>query len=306
MPVELRKLLLNKTTAYVGLGLLGIGAGAWAYARREAYDYSIDFVTIDTTDGEALRRSVGNKKTLKILHISDLHLAGNENPKKLSFLQYMTEQDFDLIFLTGDIFEHDESVRLAPFLLCGKPRLGAYAVLGNHDYYRYSYINKTLGRMFKPLRHPRSNKRDVTPLVAALEDAGYRVMRNEVEHHRPDAVSILGMDYPSPSKQTTLELASEIPEDHLRLALFHMPRALGNFVDARVDVGFAGHTHGGQVRIPGFGPLITDSELARSEACGVVRRGETRFHISRGMGSDPKTNFRFFCPPVASVVDIVY
>lgn len=80
------------------------------------------------------------------------------------------------------------------------------------------------------------------------------------------------------------------------LALFHMPRYLRQFEIAGVDLAVGGHTHGGQIRVPGFGAIITDSELSRHEASGVIHRGRTTFHISRGLSADPRTNFRLFCP----------
>ncbi|MBZ0188115.1 MAG: metallophosphoesterase [Candidatus Obscuribacterales bacterium] len=303
------KKILTSKTFLASLSLLGLGACAYAYACKEAFDYSIDFVTIDTTklgDNKALKSAYPAFKSLKILHISDLHLSRRESMKKLSFLQYITSQDFDLVFLTGDIFEYDEATRYAPYLLSKRPRLGAYAVLGNHDYYDYSMTNKILGRIITSLRHPEKNRRNVEPLVAALERNGYCLMRNQVENIIDEKLSILGIDFPGVKKSEMLTLADKVPAGFLKLALFHMPRDLDYYEAAGIDVGFAGHTHGGQVRIPGIGPLITDSELGRSEACGLVSRGKTRFHISRGLGSDPKTNFRFFCPPVASVIELIY
>lgn len=300
---------VNKKAFLSALGL-GAGLGAFAYylARREAYNYRIDFQSIDKTNNaqSVLPTELGCRKSIKVLHISDLHLAAQEEEKKISFLEYMTSQEYDLIFLTGDIFEHDEAVKYATSLIARRPRLGAYAVLGNHDYYRYNMTNKILGRIYKPLRNPLDHSRDVAPLVDALEHVGYKVLRNEALHLESESISILGIDFPGIEEEKLKALVEAVPASNLKLALLHMPVNLDSYVENGIDVVFGGHTHGGQVRVPGFGALITDSELERKNASGLFHRGRTSFHISQGLGSDPKTNFRVFCPPCASVIEIDY
>src|SRR5581483_11333134 len=100
---------------------------------------------------------------LKILHISDLHLCYPES-KKIDFLQRVTDEPYDLVFLTGDVFENFSGLAYANAILSRPPRLGAYAVLGNHDYYNYTMLNKTAGRIWRKYRQPRS-RRDVTPMI---------------------------------------------------------------------------------------------------------------------------------------------
>ena len=291
----------------VGLGA-GLGYAAIQWAREEAFNYEIDFLSIDKVKQcqSTLPTTLDRRRTLKILHISDLHLAAREDQRKISFLEYITDQDYDLTILTGDIFEYDQSVKYAPCLNVRPPRLGAYAVLGNHDYYRYNLSNKILGRMYKPLRHLDDHKRDVSPLVHALEHVGYNVMRNQAVHLNTESLSIIGIDFPDIEDEQLQNLVKDVPVGNLKLALLHMPRKLDRFVDSDVDVVFAGHTHGGQVRVPYLGALITDSELPRANASGLFRRKNTDFHISQGLGSDPKTNFRVFCPPKATVIEIDY
>ena len=76
--------------------------------------------------------------------------------------------------------------------------------------------------------------------------------------------------------------------------------------DCGIDIAFGGHTHGGQIRIPGRGAIITDSELKPSESAGVVRRGNTVFRISRGVGAYRRSNIRMFCPPAATIIELEY
>lgn len=290
----------------LGLSLLttaAIGVGSYVKARREAFQFKKEMVPVHIKTNGTGGGSKG--KTLRILHLSDLHVARNESSRKLSFLQEITDDEYDLVFLTGDIFEHDESILYSPYLLSRKPRLGAYAILGNHDYYEYSMTRRIMGRIFKNWRHPDDKKvRDLDRLVDSLEGCGYKVLRNEGVHLKDDKISIFGIEFPGVPKQELLEITEKTDKEHLKLALFHIPKELQSFSDAGVHMAFGGHTHGGQVRFPVIGAVITDSDLPRKNACGLVNHGDTIFHISRGLGADPRTNFRLNCPPTAYVIEL--
>jgi uncharacterized protein len=275
-----------------GSALLG-GAALYLYASRvEARNYKLEKVRIGTPKGVKLR----------VLHISDLHLSNPES-HKIDFLERVTDDDYDMIVFTGDIFENYTGTKYAKHLISRRPRLGAYAVLGNHDYYAYTWFNKTVGRLNRRFRHP-PQKRDVMPMINALQEGGITVLRNQSKHFQNEKVCLIGIDYPGISPEELKALSSQAAEDQLVVAMLHLPRRLHQLPQAGVDVAFAGHTHGGQIRVPGLGALITDSELHRREACGVVKRDQTLIHVSRGLGADPKTNFRLFCPPHATVVEI--
>jgi predicted MPP superfamily phosphohydrolase len=248
----------------------------------------------------------GSARTLRILHISDLHLQRGDD-KKVEFIRAITDDDFDMVVLTGDIFQFSESFDYGPFLLSRQPRLGAYAVFGNHDYYDYSLFNKTIGRIFPKFRQPEA-KKDVTPHRRALEAGGFKVLVNESIYLADQNIFIVGLDYPGIKNDDLSALMARAPASPglLKLALFHLPWRLEQLANAGFDMVFGGHTHGGQIRLPGFGALITDSELHRSEASGLLRRGKTQFHISRGLGADPRTNLRLFCPPAATVIELTH
>ena len=210
-----------------------------------------------------------------------------------------------MVVLTGDIFQFSDSFDYGPFLLARQPRLGAYAVFGNHDYYDYSMVNKTIGRVFRNLRQPETRK-DLAPHRRALMAGGFHVLVNESIYLPEANIFIAGIDYPGIKYEELLSLVGKAPqrEGLLKLCLFHLPWRLEQYAAAGFDMVFGGHTHGGQIRLPGFGAIITDSELHRSEASGLLRRGKTLFHISRGLGADPRSNIRIFCPPAATLVEL--
>ncbi len=279
---------------FVGLGML-FGFLTYLYARyveTKRYRLEIERVTIGS----------GNGKMLRILHISDLHLCHPESDK-VAFLQKITAEDYDLVFLTGDIFEDYTGLAYAGSILAKKPRLGAYAVLGNHDYHEYNLFHKIVGRFNRRFRHP-PNKRDVAPLVKALEQNGFTVLRNSAVSLPDEKIHIIGIDYPGIEEEKLQKLARQAKPGHAILTLFHIPNNLDYISRAGVDLAVGGHTHGGQIRIPGFGAIITDSEAPRKHASGIFKSGKTTFHVSRGLGADPRTNFRLFCPPAATILEV--
>jgi predicted MPP superfamily phosphohydrolase len=310
--------LPQRLPLWAGLSLLLAGLGALAaflYSTRvTTRRFRLEHLKVKTkspllTDkaGRAnpdQAMSPGASRTLRILHISDLHLQKGDD-KKVEFIRAITDDDFDMVVLTGDIFQFSDSFDYGPFLLSRQPRLGAYAVFGNHDYYDYSIVNKTIGRIFRKLRQP-DIKKDLTPHREALAAGGFHVLVNESIYLPEANIFIAGIDYPGIKYEELLALVARAPQRPglLKLCLFHLPWRLEQYAAAGFDMVFGGHTHGGQIRLPGFGAIITDSELHRSEASGLLRRGKTVFHISRGLGADPRSNIRIFCPPAATVIEL--
>ena len=92
---------------------------------------------------------------------------------------------------------------------------------------------------------------------------------------------------------------------HLQIALAHAPyqRVLDKFTAAGADLIFAGHTHGGQVCIPGYGALVTNCDLPTWRASGLTywehMGRSTPMNISAGIGTSRFTPIRIACPPEA-------
>lgn len=292
---------MNKNVPLVAGSFLLAGLGLYLYASRvAARSYRLEKVSVTTYGGGD---PGGKDRSFRILHLSDLHLSYPETGK-LDFLEKVTNLDFDFVVITGDVFENFTGIQFATSLLKKRPRLGAYAVLGNHDYFNYSMFNKIVGRIHRPLRHPKVY-RDVAPMVEALTRAGYTVLRNQACTH-DEGVHVVGIDYPGIHPSVLKELSAQAPDGYMILNLFHTPKHLREIEKSGAHLALGGHTHGGQIRLPGIGAIITDSELARHEASGLVRRGDTIFHISRGLSADPRSNFRLFCPPAATIVEVTH
>jgi len=280
------------------------GVLTYLYASRiEARRFRLERMAVQLSPKGSTTGNGGRHHFLRILHISDLHLL-EQDLHKAEFLDNITDDDYDLVVLTGDIFQNEGGFVHWQSLLRRKPRLGAFAVLGNHDYFVYDWYQKTIGRLTKSSRSRPKERRDVSAWIKHLEQAGYRVLQNEVVNLNEVGISILGVDYPTIERDLLNGLVARVPRNQLLFALFHLPYKLKMLCEAGVKLGFGGHTHGGQVRIPGIGAVFTDSELAKHEASGLIWRGDTAFHISRGLGADPRTNFRLFCPPHATILEV--
>ena len=93
----------------------------------------------------------------------------------------------------------------------------------------------------------------------------------------------------------------------LRLGLTHSPepRVLDGFAADGYDLVLAGHTHGGQLRLPGYGAVVTNCGVDRSRARGASRWGShLRLHVSAGLGTSPYAPVRFGCRPEASLLEL--
>jgi predicted MPP superfamily phosphohydrolase len=272
---------LSSKLAILGGAACLFGFATYLYARSESRRYRLERLQIRLRkNGHPKRLQNGHSERFTILHLSDLHLVYPDE-EKASFLASVTAGDYDMIVITGDIFETFDSLAYVPKLFSKRPRLGAYAVLGNHDYYAYSWFNKTVGAVWRRFKRP-ATRRDVTPIIDALHAQGIRVLQNDLIEVPEENLSIIGIDYPGISQEKLNELVERVDAERTLMALFHLPLNLQMICATPISFVLGGHTHGGQVRIPGIGAVVTDSEMPRHEAAGLIWRQDTAFHISRG------------------------
>jgi predicted MPP superfamily phosphohydrolase len=210
-----------------------------------------------------------------LLHLSDLHL-----DMSADFVHALIERvrgvDYDLCVLTGDYRYRtrgpyqpalDGLAQLRPHLK-GK----VYAVLGNHDTIR---------------------------MVPGMEDLGIRVLLNEsvrIERHGA-AIHLAGIDDAHYYRVDNLHKAAhDIPHEEISILLSHTPEPYRNAAHADFRVMLCGHTHGGQICLPGGFPLITDCDCPRAFARGPWRYHELVGYTSVGAGSSI-VDVRLNCPP---------
>jgi predicted MPP superfamily phosphohydrolase len=248
---------------------------------------------------------------LRVLHLSDLHLQPGDRRMR-QFIRRSLRRGPDLVVVTGDILGHpdaiDDAVDTLADAIAGRQGV---AVLGSNDRFAPT-IKNPLRYFMGPSGRPRSQRMDTDRLVVGLKEAGWHVLCNERTTLRTAIgdVDVVGLDDPhmgaaSPEQVDWSPPPRPVP---LRLGVVHAPYVdiLDHFAGARFDVTLAGHTHGGQVRLPGIGALVDNCDLPLGMARGLSRfDGHMWLHVSAGLGTSRYAPVRFACRPEASVLDLV-
>jgi hypothetical protein len=230
-----------------------------------------------------------NLAGLRLLHLSDLHLRSHWHSPYDDLLQRVADEPPDLILITGDILEakydHFSALPVVQRLLTGlRARLGCFCILGNHD-------GDLIGSRLAAWNCTPIDDRVLTlrQADAALELVGAPgIQRQDLATYR-----IKNLAPPKPNA--------------LRIALSHFPDMTPQLVRAiHPHLVLTGHTHGGQVCLPGGFPLMCHDRLGPRMAQGLHRIGPASMPawmlISRGFGF-AQIPIRAFCP--AQVVQVV-
>jgi predicted MPP superfamily phosphohydrolase len=233
----------------------------------------------------AIPRLPAELEGLTIAHISDLHMTGAIGREYFAYLaRQVNDLRPDVIAITGDIIEKDccrEWLAASLGQLCAP--LGVYFILGNHD----AFI-------------------DMDATRRSLVDAGLTCLSGR--WLRADwngaAVTLGGNELPwlRPVASFTDLPARDSDRPEFRLVLCHSPDQFGWCQKADADLALAGHTHGGQVRLPLLGIIASPSVHGTRYACGVFRRGATVMHVTRGVGG--QTPLRWRCPPEVALLEL--
>ena len=245
------------------------------------------------------------KHPITILHLSDIHFTKKEGSKR-GFFQKLSMLNPDLIFLTGDIIDDDEGIETAVRLISGlRARYGTFLVLGNHDYYDYQWIDNV--RYHLGLTRTAIHRNNVPRYVSEMKKIGVHVLINESVklqvHGNP--VLIGGTDDPVTQKIDFERALHGLSPETLNILLIHQLDGLLKLSHRGVDLAFAGHTHGGQVRIPFLGPIVCDTKLPRRYVEGLhTYQGMTVF-VSRGLGAGRTLFPRFACRPEAIFFEVI-
>jgi len=250
-------------------------------------------------------------RPLEILHISDTHFEGGQD-WKLRTLERLRGRTFDLVCFTGDMIERSCGIPLvAQCASMLTARHGMFAVYGNHDLFRYELTD--LFQAFPRENRPEDDRlNDAEGLRAAYEAAGVRLLVNEVEevkvHGEPMVVAGINDPHTHHHDLDAVEAAlPPVDDEHVRLRVFlsHAPDPLFWARDRRMDIMLCGHTHGGQICIPGYGPINIRSEVPKAYATGAHWVGGTFLHVSPGFGAIRAVPLRFWARPEVTVLRLV-
>ncbi len=229
------------------------------------------------------------QKPLRVAQLSDLHYGPYIHEGSVrAWVRQTQAENPDLIVVTGDVVDKDLKRPLGPLVAAlsglGAP-LGVWACLGNHDNARFR---------FGALRD----------LAAALGEAGVTLLVDEGHLVRND-LYLAGVDDLEVGRPNLEAALRGAPGDAATLLLCHQPDFYPR-MRVHVDLTLSGHTHGGQVRLPGVGALYTSSRYGERYLEGWAPPPNPDFgkaYVSRGLGVS-LLPLRFNCPAELAVFDI--
>lgn len=226
---------------------------------------------------------------LRILQISDIHVE-RITRRERALLERVEQLKPDLIVLTGDYtnldyIEDPQALQDTRYLLSQlSAPYGVYAVTGSVD------IPPLVDSVFDGLP------------VCLLQDEVALMQAGQT------TLAIIGVSDEGRGRDAEAleELAQTIPADAYRLLLYHTPDLIETAVRQKIDLYLAGHTHGGQVRLPFYGAVVTMSAYGKRYEGGLYQHNPTTLYVSRGVGMEGMglPRVRFLCPPEITLFEL--
>ena len=251
-----------------------------------------------------------DQEPLQILHLSDFHMTPQQRGKR-NWVRELSSLEPDFVVVTGDFMAHRDAIgsiitALGPLLDIP----GAF-VFGSNDYF-----SPTVGNPLAYLMGPSERRTRTEPdlpwedLASSLVSCGWADLSNRTETIKVAGrvIEARGVDDPH-IRRDRYELVAG-PYDaaaDLALAVTHAPylRVLDPMAYDGADLILAGHTHGGQVCVPGYGALVTNCDLETRRAKGLHRHYDSWLHVSAGVGTNPYMQIRLACPPEATLLTLI-
>jgi predicted MPP superfamily phosphohydrolase len=223
--------------------------------------------------------------SLKIVQLSDLHMATPHDAHRLArAVALANAQAPHIVVLTGDYIKDDAAnIALAtPYLKQLKAPLGVYAVLGNHDMWA-----------------------DPELIATALQAAGVHVLLNEgiALSNGEAAFYLAGLEDGWSGQPNIVRALTNYDGQMPIILLWHEPDIGHDLVaQGHVWLLLAGHSHGGQIRIPGVGPILLPA-WSRRYSQGLYAVNEGWVYVNRGLGTTA-IPLRLFCPPEVTLFNL--
>ncbi len=207
-----------------------------------------------------------------VVQVTDLHFS---NCFRRAFFEAVAEEaagwDADLVAFTGDLLDDPSTMDwVGPVMSRLRGRLGQFAILGNHDH---------------RLRPGRARR--------ALRRAGFDDLEGRWIRLGSDGATI-ALGGTSEPWGPRLDYAA-MPDADFRILLSHSPDQFPRAASRGVDLVLAGHNHGGQIRLPVFGPILMPSRYSRHFDRGFFRAGDSLLYVSQGVAG--KHPIRYGCSP---------
>ena len=294
-------------------GLAGIGAAVAAAGVAYASLVELRWFALRTAEVPVLPPG---HRPLKVLHLSDLHLTPSQH-RKHEWVRRLAELEPDLVVDTGDNIAHQRAVPSLLDALGGLLDVPGVFVFGSNDYFAPTTRNPV--RYLLPDDGRRATHTPPLPwrdLRDAFLDRGWTDLTNRRTSLtvRDTTFAFAGVDDPHLEYDDLASVAGPAdPAADVRVGVAHAPylRVLDQLAGDGYDAILAGHTHGGQLCLPGKGALVTNCDLEPARAKGLHRHpadaspdtpGSAWLHVSAGLGTSPYAPVRFCCRPEATLL----
>jgi predicted MPP superfamily phosphohydrolase len=248
-------------------------------------------------------------RPLRVLHLSDAHLLPSQGWKR-DWIAGLAALEPDLVINTGDNISSMDAV--PPFLdsideLLQRP--GAF-VFGSNDFHAPVLKNPVRYLIPSDQTRPHGQELPWRDLRDAMTDSGWLDLTNARGLLKADGrtIALVGVDDPHVGRDRYAQVSGPAePGVDVVLGVTHSPepRVLSAMAADGAQLILAGHTHGGQLRIPYVGAIITNCGLDRARARGLSRFDGSWLHVSAGLGTSPFAPVRFSCPPEATLLTLV-
>ncbi len=313
-----------RATPVLAAGALA-GAGVLAWSLYEAHQFRLRAVVAPVLPPGAAPQ--------RLLHLSDLHLVPRQRDKQ-RWLADLADLSPDAVVVTGDFLADRYAVPAVLEALAPLGRFPGMFVLGSNDYYAPTSINP-----FKYLSGPSGLAHNRPPLpwgdlVAGLRGFGWLDLTNTTDTLRVGALNwaVRGVDDPHIMRDRYEQVAGPFPPADLRMGVVHAPylRVLNALAADGAQLVIAGHTHGGQVCLPGGRAIVSNCDIPPTMASGLHEyqplaariprqdpaapewsgptadgvTGHPLLHVSAGLGTSPYAPIRLFCPPEATLLTL--
>jgi predicted MPP superfamily phosphohydrolase len=253
-------------------------------------------------------------KPIRILHISDLHLAPWQK-RKLAWIGQLWELKPDLVVNTGDNLGHRDAIRPTLKALEQLMKGPGVFVNGSNDYHSPE-VRNPLTYLNKPSTPSHKELIDTAKLTDAFEANGWKNLNNRSSTLNIAGIRIgfLGLDDPHDKLADFESLASQaaaIGSQDLIIGVAHAPylKVIREFGNHGSKLVFAGHTHGGQICLPKFGAIITNCDLPRKFAKGLsehmVDSKSVWLNVCAGLGTSIFAPIRLFCKPEVRLLTLI-
>jgi uncharacterized protein len=292
MPATVANVVLPTLVGLAAAGSICVGYGVLVERRW----YRVTTYRVPVLPPEA-------SGPLSILHLSDLHFLRGDRGKA-RFLSSLPRPQVTV--LTGDVLGEPGAVETAVAALRPvRGSLASYFVLGSNDLFAPRPLNYATYFVRRRRRRPGLPGRP-RDLVGQLEADGWNHLKNRRTALAANGtrVEVLGLDDPHIERHD-LRVALRTDPGSFGLAIVHSPDPAPELTALGYDLILSGHTHGGQVRLPFVGALVTNSSVPRKLSMGLSRLGPALMHVSPGMGTSKYAPFRFLCRPEATVLELV-